>query len=161
MKRNGDSRLYLIGTGPYADTVRELISKLDLDEYVMLLGSVSQSELPFYYRAADCTVMPSFLEWFGVVAAESMACGTPVIATEAGGAIDIVREFECGILVPPRDSIALAEAMAEMLSGTVATSPNIERARASFDWTQKLNHTFRLFAKMRSEDGSQVYTSAT
>ena len=84
---------------------------------VDFIGYVSNDELPQWYRAADVTVMPSLLEWFGAVAVESMSCGTPIIGTKAGGLVDIVAEFECGLLVPPRNATALAESIMEALDG--------------------------------------------
>jgi len=139
------AQLYIVGSGPLRQNLERQIEEKNLKDRVCLVGHIPNQSLPNWYRAADVTIMPSDLEWFGMVAAESMACGTPVIATEAGGAVDIVREFECGLLVPPRNAEALAEAMVAMLSGAVPTRPNIERARAIFDWEPKLRHALDFF----------------
>lgn len=136
--------LYIVGSGPLRESLENECRDHGLGTRVRFVGHVSQG-LPHWYRAADVTVVPSYLEWFGMVTAESMACGTPVIATEAGGSVDIVREFECGLLVPPRNAAALAEAMATVLSGNYDARPNIERARARFDWNAKLKHAMAFF----------------
>jgi glycosyltransferase involved in cell wall biosynthesis len=145
------ARLYIVGSGPLRDDLVLQVEKLGLQDRVLFLGHIAHSALPKWYCAADVTAMPSPLEWFGMVAAESLACGTPVVACQAGGAIDIVREFECGVLIPPRDSSALAEALAAILSGAVNTRPNVARGRAAFDWTPKLSRAMAFLAGRMGE----------
>jgi len=144
----GNARLFIVGTGPLERALRSRVDRPGLRDRVSFAGFVPNAELPKWYRAADVTVMPSDLEWFGAVGAESMACGTPLVTTQAGGAVDIVREFECGVLVPPRDAARLAEGILAVLSGSVNTTPNIGRARASFSWPHKLAHALSLFEAM-------------
>lgn len=80
------------------------------------LGKVRQDLLlRLVYSAADVTLVPSRVESFGQVAAESLACGTPVVAFGVGGLLDVVRDFSTGRLVRPGDAAALASATAEML----------------------------------------------
>jgi D-inositol-3-phosphate glycosyltransferase len=85
---------------PDVQTLRELASELEIAERVTFLGAKPQHELPLLYSAADVTVVPSYHESFGLVAAESQACGTPVVATRAGGLTTVVRNGETGFLVP-------------------------------------------------------------
>jgi len=81
-------------------SLRRLASSLKLGQRVHFLGARPQQELPMLYSAADVTVVPSYHESFGMVAVESLACGTPVVATRAGGLLTIVRQGETGYLVP-------------------------------------------------------------
>lgn len=74
-----------------------------------------QSGLADYYRAADVLLMPSIAETFGMVAAESMACATPVVAFAAGGLVDVVGEAG-GVLVPEGDVAAMSAALATLLA---------------------------------------------
>lgn len=130
-------QLVIIGSGPLEDSLRRRADELGVSRTVRFTGNVANNELPQWYRAADVTVIPSLLEWFGAVAVESLACGTPIIGTEAGGLVDIVAEFECGTLVPPEDAAALAEAIVEALTRSPLPPPNIARGRSAFDWSAK------------------------
>jgi len=80
--------------------LRKLAASLKLGQRVHFLGARPQQELPMLYSAADVTVVPSYHESFGMAAVESLACGTPVVATRAGGLTTIVRQGETGYLVP-------------------------------------------------------------
>jgi len=71
--------------------------------------------LPLYYSAADITIMPSHYESFGLVAVESMASGTPVIASNVGGLSYTVKDGVTGYLVPQENHFALAERVHELL----------------------------------------------
>jgi D-inositol-3-phosphate glycosyltransferase len=89
--------------------VVELHRELNLEDQVEFVGSKPQELLPLYYSAADITVMPSHYESFGLVAVESMASGTPVIASNVGGLSYTVRDGETGFLVREENHFALAE----------------------------------------------------
>ena len=71
-----------------------------IQKRVRFLGARPQEELPLIYSAADVTVVPSYHESFGMAAVESLACGTPVVATRAGGLMTVIRQGETGYLVP-------------------------------------------------------------
>lgn len=137
-----NARLYIAGDGPARASVNHLIESLRLDGNVVLLGHVAHTDLPAWYCAADVTAMPSRHEWFGRVAVESMACGTPVVTTNAGGAIDIVKTFKCGVLVQPDDISQLAAGLSSILQKQVNVSPDIESGRASYDWDSILASSF-------------------
>ncbi len=80
--------------------LRLLAAELHLGQRVQFLGAQPQHILPYLFSAADVTVVPSYHESFGLVAVESLACGTPVVATNAGGLPTIVHNDENGYLVP-------------------------------------------------------------
>ena len=68
-----------------------------------------------YYRAADIFVLPSLIETLGIVILEAMAAGLAVVATDVPGCRDVVRDGRNGLLVPPRDSKALAGAVKKLV----------------------------------------------
>ena len=80
--------------------LRKLAAELKLRKRTHFPGAQPQQELALMFSAADVTVVPSYHESFGLVAVESLACGTPVVATRAGGLATIVRHGETGYLLP-------------------------------------------------------------
>ena len=86
-----------------------------LEDMVTFLGKQSQDSLPYYYSAAEMVIMPSHYESFGMVALESMACGTPVIASLVGGLIHLVEDGVTGYHVPVEDPQALSQRIAGLL----------------------------------------------
>lgn len=96
------------GDNPELHRVRKLAGDLGIRTRVDFLGSQPQPALPDFFSAADLTIMPSHYESFGMVALESMACGTPVIASRVGGLARLVRDGETGLLVPEEEPTALA-----------------------------------------------------
>src|SRR5947209_8089251 len=99
-----DAQIVIVGgklTGDKAlQQLQELAAELALSHRVKFLGARRQQEMTCIYSAADVTVVPSYHESFGLVAVESLACGTPVVATRAGGLTTIIRHGETGYLVP-------------------------------------------------------------
>jgi glycosyltransferase involved in cell wall biosynthesis len=148
-KLNPTPRLFIVGSGPLRDGLECQIQRLGLTQYVTFTGNLPSEQLPQWYRAADITVIPSLLEWFGAVAVESLACGTPIVGTDAGGIMDIVDEFECGLLVKPRDAKALAEVIIKAFDVLPTLIPNIARGRAAFDWSVKINTMFDVWSSTK------------
>jgi D-inositol-3-phosphate glycosyltransferase len=85
---------------PETQRLRELAAELKLRRRTHFPGAQLQPDLALMYSAADVTVVPSYHESFGMVAVESLACGTPVVATQVAGLATIVRHGETGFLVP-------------------------------------------------------------
>ena len=98
------------------DRVKQLAKERDLDKQIEFVGQVDHSELPLYYNAADVCVVPSYYESFGLVALESMACGTPVVATRVGGLPTIVHHGRTGYLKSWRCPEAFANSVEMIIS---------------------------------------------
>jgi D-inositol-3-phosphate glycosyltransferase len=92
-----------------------LSEQYDLLDLVTLLGKRSQDTLPYYYSSAKVVVVPSHYESFGMVALESMACGTPVVASDVGGLAYLVQDGQTGFTVPVGDPEALADRLTQLL----------------------------------------------
>ena len=98
------------------DRVKLLAKERDLEGQIDFVGQVDHKELPLYYNAADVCVVPSYYESFGLVALESMACGTPVVATRVGGLSTIVQHGRTGYLKPWRCPDAFANSVEMIIS---------------------------------------------
>jgi glycogen synthase len=96
------ARLVLVGKGPSERGVQRAAQKLDLGDRVVFTGAVPHSEVPHYAAAADLFVFTSVTETQGLVLIEAMAAGTPVLAVEAPGPVDVLAEGG-GLLVPARE----------------------------------------------------------
>ena len=96
--------------------LRRLVHQHRMEDNVDFIGSLDQERLALWYAAADLCAVPSLTESFGLVALESMACGTPVVATRVGGLQTVVSHGESGLLVPPSDDRALAQAIERVLT---------------------------------------------
>lgn len=96
--------------------LQHLSEQLALQNSVNFLGAQAQDILPDYYRAVEALIMPSDYESFGMVALESMACGTPVIASEVGGLAFLIQDGVTGYHVPVREPLALASRITTLLT---------------------------------------------
>jgi rhamnosyl/mannosyltransferase len=114
-----DVLLLLGGTGPLTAQYRQLIAELGLGHRVRLLGRIPDEALPAHYRAAELFCMPSVepSEAFGLVQLEAMACARPVVGCELrNGATFVNQHGVTGLVVPPRDPVALAGALDALLA---------------------------------------------
>ena len=113
------AHLLIVGDGPMREPWEQLTRELDLFARVTFAGEVDDADLPACYRLADVFVLPSNLraEAFGKVLLEAMASGLPVISTELGSGTSWVNlHGTTGLIVPPRDPAALAQALNTLLS---------------------------------------------
>lgn len=110
-------QLWIAGEGESRKELEDAIAKCDLASTVRMLGVLEQRELPRYCAAADLFVLPSLLEAFPTVAAEALACGTPVISADHPGGRELRELFPGDVrVVPRRDPSRLATAILEGLS---------------------------------------------
>jgi glycosyltransferase involved in cell wall biosynthesis len=109
-----DVSLVIIGSGPLKKELLNQIQNLNLEKRIHILPEVDEETLHSFYEACDIFVLPSVekSETYGIVQIEAMACGKPVICTELKtGTTFINQDRTTGLVVPPRDSKALAEAI--------------------------------------------------
>jgi glycosyltransferase involved in cell wall biosynthesis len=104
----------IIGDGELREELRNLKKELNLKS-IYFLGNLPQETLAELYSIADITVVPSRVEPFGLVALESLACGTPVIASKAGGLTDFINN-EVGSFFPMNDYEALASEIIDAIN---------------------------------------------
>lgn len=110
-----DLHLVAIGGGDDLSRLQKLADENGSASTVHFLQRLSRDELAACYARADVFAMPSVGEGFGLVFLEAMAFGKPVVAAACGGALDLVHDGSNGLLVPERDSVALANALRRLL----------------------------------------------
>jgi glycosyltransferase involved in cell wall biosynthesis len=146
---DGGMKLTVVGDGPLRDRVPQA------------LGFVPHDELGPYYGRAAVVAVPSHREVFGVVCAEAMAHGRPVVAGAVGGLLDLVVHEETGLLVQPRDVTALRGALERLLADPELRARFGRNARKRvlehFSWPQVTDLTLAAYREVLSydEDGGR------
>jgi glycosyltransferase involved in cell wall biosynthesis len=105
-------RLELAGDGPCLDDLRQLATRLGIDEYVKFLGEVR--DIPSLLVKASLFVLPSLSEGISLTLLEAMARGLPVVTTRVGGNVEVVADGDTGLIVSPADPDLLAGAIQQL-----------------------------------------------
>jgi glycosyltransferase involved in cell wall biosynthesis len=113
-----DAQVRIVGEGPESARLRALHRELQLDDSVILLGEVTRQTLAVEYVSAHCFCLPTVQEGFGLVFAEAMAAGLPVVACRAAAVPEIVEDRRTGLLVTPRSPGELTTALETLLRST-------------------------------------------
>lgn len=146
-----DILVLVAGRGPLADTLTHRIQERGLTRHVQLLGFVPDADLPALYRAADVSIVPSTAwEGFGLVAAESLAAGTPALVTPVGGLPELVSPLSEALVLDDKTPGALAYGLKEAFRGTrpLPSSEECYRyARRRFDWPVIAARTQQVYAE--------------
>ena len=154
LERKRRIKLVVIGGDEHSQTemqkLKSLSRSLKIHESVIFLGLVEQEMLPFFYSAADLCVVPSYYESFGLVVLESLACGTPVVATKVGGAESAIRHGETGYIVIDNDPCRLADKITLLLSTSNGNTEFVGSVRASVTKYSWSNITEAIIEEYRS-----------
>jgi glycosyltransferase involved in cell wall biosynthesis len=153
LRRLKDVTFIIVGEGPEETNIRTLIDRAGVTDRVRMLGY--RPDLVNVFRSLDLFVMPSVEgDTIPQVLMQAMAIGLPVISTTVGSIPDVVLHDKTGVLVPPRDAPALAEAMVTMLTdplhgrrlGTAARRL-VEHQYSLERMLDRLESTYRSFAR--------------
>ena len=115
IKNSPDTKLVIAGEGWFRKRLEKLSQTFGIENHVEFTGYIKEENKPLYYKATDLFVLPSLDECFGIVNLEAMACGTPIVASNVGGIPEIIKDKENGLLTPPKDPDALANAITYLL----------------------------------------------
>lgn len=150
------ARLIVIGDGEERDNLRTLCKRLGVEDRVSFTGALPNAELFRWYSAADVMILASSREGWANVLLESMACGTPVVATRIWGTPEVVAEDVAGRLVDQRDGGAFADAIRLLLSAY----PDRSRVRAyaeKFSWQNTTNAQLALFDQIADQRKGAIH----
>ena len=147
LKHYPKARLVIVGDGEMRGALLQLARDLGIEAQVTFAGAIAQTELKHWYSAADLFVLASSREGWANVLLESMACGTPVLATAIWGTPEVVASPDAGALVQERSAPALAQGALGLLQNL----PRREAVRAyaeGFSWAATSEAQLNLFARL-------------
>jgi len=145
-----NARLLIVGDGPDRAALEKQALDLGIENRIQWAGIRLPEEVRRLYCAMDVVAIPSLAEGYGLVAAEALAAGRPVVASEVGGLVEVVLHEHTGLRVPPRDPNALAGALERLLTdrslsrqlsgagqADVRQRFSVERFRESVRWVYR------------------------
>lgn len=151
-------RLHVVGTGPMEGALRAQAQRLELGDIVQFHGFIDTASLSKRYAGAHAFVLPAVrdrkgdVEGLGVVLIEAGAYGLPLVASRAGGIVDVVREGETGLLVPPGDEQALEAALERLILDPALARRLGDGARAhvkaKFSWPAITEQLVALYRRL-------------
>ena len=124
---------WLAGAGEEEARYRALAQRIGVADRVHLMGPVANADLPQLYRAVDAVVMPSVSEGLANAWVEALACGTPIVISDAGGAAELVTSPAAGRIVE-RTPAAIADAVRTLLAAPAAPDAVAASLAGRFDW---------------------------
>jgi glycosyltransferase involved in cell wall biosynthesis len=150
-EKRPEVELRIAGRGKDMERVRSMADELRIAGNVRLLGPVDEAERQRLFAGAAVQLMPSRFEGFGMVAAEAMAAGVPLVAAAAGSLPEVVDAPRGGVLVPPGNARALADAVDRLLADAAAREALSVSARASaerFRWEKVAEDHFSFLERL-------------
>ncbi len=147
MRALPDHSLWIVGDGPEEASLRQLVARNALEQRVTFVGRVSQESLCEYYGAADAMVLASSREGWANVLLESMACGTPVVATPVDGTPEVVAEARAGVLTEDCSVDALVTGV-QALFGDYPEAGETRAYAEQFSWDATSQGQLDLFRRV-------------
>ena len=152
LRKEMDVKLTIVDRGlPDNEYTPAIVERCGLNGSVEFTGRITTEELAKRYCTAEVAVVPSLYEGFGFPAAEAMSCGIPVVSTTAGALTEVVDE-ESGILVPPGDHMAIAEAVKRLMSDDALRQRMGVAGRARvlkmFSWEEAARKTLEVYQEV-------------
>lgn len=144
-------RLFIVGEGAELGRLKRLADSMEVKDRVTFVGNLTQEKLSNYYNLADVLVLASLREGWPNVLLESMACGTPVIASDVGGVSEIIQDDQVGAILKDRAVGSITDAVARIFS----SNPDRKLVRnyaEKFSWDPTTNGQLQLFSKLVNEE---------
>lgn len=145
-----DVKLFIAGQGPENKRLKQFADDLGVEDRVCFLGVLPSDELRKYYGAVDMLILASSREGWANVLLESMACGTPVVATSIWGTPEVVAAPEAGVLVEKRTAESLAEGVRNLYANLPSKSLTRQYAE-KFSWDDTTLGLLKLFQQVMTK----------
>lgn len=149
-KSTAEIKLVLAGKkGWLYEGIFKKIQELGLEDDVVDLGYIDEIDKPALYQMAQCFVFPSIYEGFGIPVIEAMAAGTPVITTNVSSLPEVAGE--AGLLVDPKDTIAIAESMYQLTTNEAKKQELIQKGYTQaqkFSWETSAEKLYRIYKEL-------------
>jgi len=137
--------LQIIGEGSTYSSLKNIIQKNGLDENVKLLGSVSNSQLPYYYSSCDAYVTASHWELFGLPLIEAMACGKPFVASSIPAHLEILEKSSAGLIYQENDIKDLSNKLIKIYQEKNNYITNAINYSKKFDWSYIAEEVYSVY----------------
>ncbi|HVE63700.1 MAG TPA: glycosyltransferase family 4 protein [Mycobacteriales bacterium] len=148
-RRHPGLRLVIAGVGTRTEELHALARTLRVSRAITFMGFLEPADLAVVAAAADCAVVPSIYEPFGMVALECAAAGTPIVVADTGGLREFVTHDMTGLRFPPGDQGALADAVTRLLGDEVLGQRLVRDARTllvrDYTWAAIAHRTAAVF----------------
>ncbi|MBZ0186395.1 MAG: glycosyltransferase family 4 protein [Candidatus Obscuribacterales bacterium] len=145
----GDDTTNAEGQKSVLTQLKKRIQRDGTGAWIKFINRVPLADLPGYYRSADICIVPSVYDNSPYTCLEAMSCGRPVIGTTGGGTAEYLKDEQSGIIVPPRDHLAIAEALINLLGDEekrkVMGASARQRVLAHFDRKEIARQTAELY----------------
>jgi len=141
-----EAQLLIIGSGPEEGKLKALITELGLEERVRLLGQLPQQSLPRFFSTADVFLLCSHREGIANVILESLACGTPVAATDVWGSSEVLTTPDAGALIFERTPQAVADTIRKLIYSPPA-GENTRHVAERYSWQSTARQHFSVLQK--------------
>ena len=151
-------QLVILGEGPERDALAARAAERGVADRLLMPGALPQAELVRYYGAASCLLLLSSREGMANVLLESMACGTPVVATRVGGTPEVVSAEAAGVLVE-REVTAIVAGISQLLAQLPARQAT-RRHALQFDWRATSDGQYQLFTRLAADQAPPVAIAA-
>lgn len=146
-----DFRLVILGDGAERKNLEDLTAKLGLTGKVQFLGEIPNEKVPGYLVSADCFVLPSLKEGFGIAILEAQAAGIPVIGTKVGGILDLIKDGKTGLLVEPKNALQIRQAVLKIRSSpqlAETLAKNAKEKLVNYDWQNIAEKVYQIYQRV-------------
>lgn len=156
LKKVPDAKLAMAGEGPEMNNLCAQIKRLDIEKSVFMLGALPHTKVAELMATANVFVLPSMMESFPLTAVEAMAVGVPIVCPKVGGVPEIVIEEFNGLMFPPADDAALADAIVRILKNQPLAKRlrenGLKIVREKFSWEAAAKRTLNIYEMARGKN---------